>query len=118
MNPYFIIAALVTGVIGIAGVGWGGFELGVDHQKAAESDKKDLVAKAAEAAGQASAKAISQIRITNTTIQQEIQHETRTERVYLDCRHTPDGLFLVNAALTGAERPGGGQLPKADAAGR
>ena len=114
MNPYLIIAALLA----IMGAGWGGFELGVDHQKATEADKKDLVAQAAEAAGQASAKAISQIRITNTTIQQEIQHETRTERVYLDCRHTPDGLRLVNAALTGAERPGGGQLPKADPVGR
>lgn len=114
MNPYLIIVALLA----VMGAGWGGFELGVDHQKANDADKKELVAKAAEAAGQASAKAISQIRITNTTIQQEIQRETRTERVYLDCRHTADGLRLVNAALTGAERPGGGQLPQADPAGR
>lgn len=114
MNPYLIIAALVA----VMGAGWGGFSLGVDHQKAADADRDKAVREAGDLAGKQAARAISQIRINNTTIQQEIQHETRTERVYLDCRHTPDGLLLVNAALTGAERPGGGQLPRVDPAGR
>ena len=114
MNPYLIIAVLLS----VMGAGWGGFRLGVDHEKADQIDKQQLVAEAVDAANLASAKAIGQIRSINTVIQQEIQHETHTERVYLDCRHTPDGLRLVNSALTGAERAGGGQLPPADAAGR
>lgn len=114
MNPYLIIAALLA----VMGAGFGGFRLGVDHEKAGQVEKQQLVAEAVDAANLASAQAISKIRVTNTTIQQEIQHETRTERVYLDCRHTPDGLRLVNTALTGAGLPSGGQLPKADTAGR
>jgi hypothetical protein len=120
MNPYLIISSLVLGIAGMAGAGWGGFRLGVDHQKAAETDKKELLDQAAGKAAQASAEAISKLKIVNTTIQNEVQHETRTHTVYVDCRHTADGLRLVNAALAG-DRPqpaGGGQLPAPDPAGR
>lgn len=120
MNPYAIIAALVLGIAGVAGAGWGGFRLGIDHQKSAEADREKAIREAADQAGQLAAQAINKIRVINTTIQQEIQRETRTERVYLDCRHTPDGLRLLNAALAGgqAKSAGGGQLPASDAVGR
>lgn len=120
MNPYLIIASLVLGIAGLAGAGWGGFRLGVDHQKAADADRDNTMREAVGKAGQQAAEAISKIKIVNTTIQQEIQRETRIEPVYVDCRHTAVGLRSVNAALTGAgaHPAGGGQLPAPDAPAR
>jgi hypothetical protein len=120
MNLYLIIAALVFYGVSVAGAGWGGFGLGVDHQKASNADRDKTMREAVDQASQKVAQAISKIKVINTTIQQEVQRETRTEPVYIDCRHTPDGLRLINAALTGA-RPdpsGGGKLPSVDPAGR
>lgn len=120
MNPYAIIAALVLGIAGAAGAGWGGYRLGVDSQKAAEADRDQAIRQAADQAGQQAAQAISKIKVVNTTIQQEIQRETRIEPVYVDCRHSPSGLRGVNAALAGspAQSAGSGQLPAPDAAAR
>lgn len=120
MNPYAIIAAIIICITGVAGAGWGGFRLGIDHQKAADADRDKTVREAVDQAGQQAAKAIGKIRVVNTTIQQEVQRETRIEPVYVDCRHSPGGLRGVNAALAGG-RPspaGDGQLPAPDAAAR
>lgn len=116
MNPYAIIASLVLGIAGIAGAGWGGFRLGVDHQKASDADRQEDVRRAGEQAGQLAANAISKMKPLQTTIQQEIQRETLTNTVYVDCRHSPDGLRLLNAALAGGkpQLAGGGQLPAPD----
>lgn len=113
MNPYLIITALLA----VMAAGAGGFKLGVDHNKATEADKKELVAEAVDAANNAAAEAISKIRVTNQTIRQEVERETRTNTVYLDCRHTPAGLSGVNSALTG-EPSSGGKLPQTDAPAR
>lgn len=112
MNPYLIIAALVAVMV----AGAGGFRLGVDHNKATEADKRELVAEAVDAANVAAAHAIAGIKVTNQHIYQELEREIHTNTVYADCRHGPDGLRLVNEALSGAQRPGGGQLPEADSA--
>lgn len=112
MNPYLIIAALVA----VMAAGAGGFKLGIDHQKANDTDKKELVSEAVDAANQASAEAIAKIRVHNTTITQEVRHEVETQVVYRDCHNTPDGMSGINSALTGAEPASGGQLPKADTA--
>jgi len=116
MNPYLIITALVA----VMGAGWGGFRLGVDHQKATDADRQEDVRRAGEEAGKLAANAIAKMKPLQTTIQQEIQREILNNTVYVDCRHSPDGLRLLNAALTGgrAERTGGGQLPPPDAAAR
>lgn len=114
MNPYLIIASLLA----VMAAGAGGFKLGIDHNKATEADKRETVAEAVDAANNASAQAISQIRVTNQTIRQEVERETHTNTVYLDCRHTPAGLSGVNAALTGAESSGGGKLPQTDTSER
>lgn len=111
MNPYLIIAALLA----VMAAGAGGFRMGVDHEKASQLTKQELVAEAVDAANNAAATAISRIRVTNQTIRQEVERETHTNTVYVDCRHTPAGLSGVNAALSG---DGGGKLPKADATER
>lgn len=115
MNPYLIIAALVA----VMAAGAGGFRLGVDHEKASEADKQETVQAAVDAANQSSAKAIAGLRPIYTTIQSEVQREIQTNTVYADCRHSPDGLRLLNQALNGgAKSPSGGELPKVDASGR
>ena len=52
----------------------------------------------------ATASEISKIEIINKTITQEIEREIRTERVYMDCRHTGDTKRMLDAILTG-KRP-------------
>lgn len=114
MNLYLIIAGLVA----VMAAGAGGFKLGVDHEKATQVDKQALVAEAVDAANAVAAEAIAGIRVTNTTIQQEIQREIRTNTIYGDCRHTPDGLRQLNEALAPPERAGDSKLPGTDPAGR
>lgn len=116
MNAWLILIA----VLAAAGSGVLGFNLGQDAETARSAREERLVQQATYAAATASAQAISAIRVTNTTIHQELQREIREKPVYLDCRHSPDGLRAVNAALVGArpESVGGGQLPTADSSGR
>ena len=112
LNPYLLIAVLLA----FMGAGFGGFKLGVDHQKAGEIDKVQLVAEAVDAANNASAAAISNIKIKSITLTNEVQREVRTNTIYADC-HLPDnGLRLVNAALdpSAAYGIGSGKLPKVD----
>lgn len=112
MNPYLILVVM----LGFMGFGVGGFKLGVDHEKAGEKDKAETVAAAIEAANQASAEAIAKIKVKNTTIQNEVQREVREKVVYSECRHSPDGMRLVNQALDPAAlRLGSGKLPGTDA---
>lgn len=113
MNPYFIIAFMLA----LAGAGAGGFKLGSDHEKASEIDRKELVAEAVDAANNAAAAAISALKIKNTTITNEVQHEVRTNTIYSDCKLTARGVQLANQALdpSTAFTLGDGKLPKVDA---
>lgn len=115
MNPYLIIAALLA----VAGAGYGGFTLGVDHEKAHQVDKADVVAAAVKAANDSSAQVLATIKPRFTTIQNEVQREIRTNTVFADCKLPADSLRLVNQALAGghrAEPAGGGKLPDDHAA--
>jgi hypothetical protein len=113
VNPYTIIAALVA----CLGAGWGGFALGVDHQKASQIDKQDGIAQAVEAANKSAAVAIAALRPRYTTIQNEVQREIQTHTVFADCKLPADSLRLANQALSGGSEPaGGGKLPPIDAA--
>jgi uncharacterized protein HemX len=112
MNPYLIIAALLS----VLAAGAGGFKLGADHQLAAQAREQNHIAEAVDAANTAAAQAIAQIKPKYTTIQNEVQREIRTNTVFADCKLPADSLRLVNQALNGgAEAPGGGKLPGADA---
>lgn len=114
MNPYLIIACLLA----VMGAGAGGFKLGVDHEVAAQAREQNHIAEAVDAANNAAAQAIAKIKVTNTTIQNEVQREVQTNTVYAECRNTSPGLRLLNQALTGDKPAGDGKLPKADAPGR
>lgn len=112
MNPYLIVAALAA----VIGAGYGGFRLGVDHEVAARTREDQHVAKAVEAANGVAALAISKIRVRHAQITNEVQREIIEKVVYRECRHSPDGLRLVNDALAGSWTVpvGSGELPAAD----
>lgn len=75
---------------------------------------ESVALRAANAAQAAAAAEIAKIEIRHTTIKQKVQRETIEKPVYRDCRHSPDGLQLVNQALGHTtSRPGDRQLPGA-----
>ena len=108
MNPWLILAAVIA---------WGGAYFwgrndGADLVRAEQSRAEHLVLKVREEAQLGAAAEIAKLEIKHVTLTQHLQKETRIEPVYLDCRHTPDGLRVLNAALT--NRPvtaGDRQLP-------
>jgi hypothetical protein len=95
MSPYTILVYLVIG----AAIFISGVKVGVDHEVAGQARAERLVASAKEEMQTAAAEAIAKIKPKYTTIQNEVQREIHTETVYADCRHSPDGLRLVNQAL-------------------
>lgn len=107
MNPYLVIAALLA----VLAAGAGGFKLGADHEVAAKARENEHVTAAIEAASTAAAHAIAKIKVVNTTIQNEVQHEIRTNTVYADCHNSAGGLRSINEALSGAKPVGDSKLP-------
>lgn len=116
MNPLAVKAALC--VLVAAAVFGSGVSIGARWEQGKQAMEQQHIQQAVEAANQSTAKAISEIKVVNTTIQNEVQREIRTRTVYAECRHTADGLRLLNQAITGAEPAGGGKLSTTDAAGR
>lgn len=110
MNAHLIWAfACACSLIGGT---WYGTGLGEDKEYAKRAREDAIVQKAGEAAQSAAAAAIAANKPINQTIVQKVQREIQTNTVYADCRHSPDGLRLVNQAITGRAQPAGdGQLP-------
>lgn len=94
---------LAAGVAGSA-AGWTVHGWKHDAQLLRE---EQIVQKAQEGA----AKEIAKIEVKNVTIKQKLEREIHEKPVYRDCKHTPDGLRLINDALTGS---GDSELSKAD----
>lgn len=120
LNPYVLLALLIGWGASITGAFVYGGNVREDHIRAEDSRTADAILEARNQAQLGAADAISQLRITNTTIHQEVQREIRTNTVYADCKLPAGGLRIANEALTG-QRPAvpasGGQLPRADANG-
>ena len=54
-----------------------------------------------EAIQRSVSEAVAKVRVINRTLIQTTEREIVKEPVYVDCRHSPDGLRLVNSALSG-----------------
>jgi hypothetical protein len=118
MNPWAIVFALVAWGASVGGAFFYGQGVGKDSEVAAQARIGQAIIETREQAQQGAAEAISRIKVTNTTIHQEVQHEVRTERIYADCKLPAVGLRIANDALRGRPFPaGGGELPRADADG-
>lgn len=122
MNPWLIIVALSA----ILGAGWGGFWLGMDHEKAGQIDKQQLVAEAVDAANSSAAEAISKLIPKNTTIRQTLEKEIHESTIYKDCKSSQAAVDAFNSGIVGVQQPdengssqsnpaSGLQLPRANA---
>ncbi len=106
MNIYgYFIGVLVW----IATV-FGGFYLGMEHEKANQLVIKDVVNQTREAALDSAATAISKIVVRNTTVQGKVETIVRDNPVYRDCKHDDAGMRLINEALTGTKRTDRGSV--------
>lgn len=101
MNLAIIIAVMLA----VAGAGWQGFRLGVDHEIASQHREDQHVAEAVDAATTVAADAIAKLRPKYTTIKNEVEREIRTNTVYADCHNTPDVMRKLNEALSPPSRP-------------
>lgn len=96
-----------------------GESAGDDHRTAVVAREQRVAEVATAAAASAAATAISHIEVQHVTIRQPLEREVRENTVYRDCRVTPDGMRLLNAAITGAEpAAAAGGVPSASAPGR
>jgi len=120
MSPYLIIAVLVAWGGSLAGTGWVAFGMGQDAEIAGQAKINKAITDTREAAQQGAADEIAKIKVVNTTVRGKTETIVREDVRYVDCRHGPDGVRAINAALAGAiaEPVGGGKLPAADAAQR
>lgn len=112
-SPWILLAF----VIALAGAYFKGCNDGADLAEGQQA-KEDRIATVAYNAGQrGAAKAIAGIKINNVTIKQKMETEIREKTVYADCRHSHDGLRVLNSAITGSpESASDRQLPEPDAA--
>ena len=97
INPWLLLAALL---IILASFG-GGYVKGRSDANSNCSEARTLILEASQKAQEAAAQEIAKIDIRHTTIRQKVQRETIEKPVYRDCSHSPDGLRLVNQALSG-----------------
>lgn len=111
MNPY-----LLLGGVGLAiAAFFYGMDVGNDRAIAKQKSTQDLVDQVYDKAQKGAASAIAEMEIKNVTITQPIRTEVRTNTVYRDCKHSPDGLRSLNTAITGRPEPVGGlKLPRID----
>ena len=96
LNPWLLLAGLLT-ILASFGIG---YVKGSSDSEASHDSQELMVAKVAEKAQQAAAQEIAKIEIRHTTIRQKVQREIAERPVYRECNHSPDGLRLVNQALT------------------
>lgn len=96
LNPWLLLAGLLT-ILASFGIG---YAKGSSDSEASHDSQELMVAKVAEKAQQAAAREIAKIEIRHTTIRQKVQREITERPVYRNCSHSPDGLRLVNQALS------------------
>lgn len=112
MNPYLILAALAA----ILGAYFYGRHDGSEIAAAQRLRDEQVARQVFDQAQAATAKEIAKIKVRNVTVQQTLEKEIHEKPVYRDCRHTPDGLRSINAALAGTEPAYRGKLPDPDPA--
>lgn len=115
-----IIIAVVVALASIAGAFFYGVSVGKDREAATQARIDKAITDTRQAAQQGAAEAISGIKITNTTIQNEVQREIQTNTIYRDCKLPADGLRLANDALKGKRSipAGSGVVPRTDTTGK
>lgn len=102
-----LLAAALAG-----GAYWQGRQDGRAAVEAEAARDERLVRQAGEASAAAAAEAIARIQVRHTTIRQEVEREIQVRPEYRECRHPPEQLQRINAALSPASgAAGGGGVP-------
>lgn len=97
-----LIGAVVTAVAGI-GIAYNlGYKAGETSGVASALNTQTIAAQAANSASNAAIEAIKGIRIENKYITKQLDTVVKTEPVYIDCKHTPDAVRLLDSALSGS----------------
>lgn len=100
-NPWVLLLVL-SSLAASAGFAYTkGVSDGRREEVAKRLEMEEMARAVQDAAQQGAAEAIAEIEIKHTTVREEINREILTEVVYRDCTHTPDGLRLLQQALTG-----------------
>lgn len=114
-NPWILLGVVLFYVASLGGTAWKAYDLGGEHVIAQQAQQQADIKKGQDEALQAAAAEIAKIDVRQVTIRQQAETITREVPVYRDCQHDPDGLRLVNEALTGDEPSADGirkgQLP-------
>jgi trimethylamine:corrinoid methyltransferase-like protein len=98
----------------IAGAYWVGHGAGEDAALARQATIEQVAQRTGAVAGVQAARAIAGIKVQHTTIRQEAEREIQTRVEYRDCKHSPEQLQRINAAIAAAgSASGAGQLPPA-----
>ena len=119
MNAYLLAGLIAAGFCGTIGAFFFGRAEGREIEREHQQQTALLIQQVKTEMLASASQAIGKIEMRQQTVRQEVQTLVREVPVYRDahCVNTPDGLRLINAALTGAaESPDPGQLPGADTA--
>lgn len=114
---YLPIAALVW-VLSLGGAYFYGTHSGKQDAESKQLRDEHIVQIAMDAAAVSTANAINAIEVKHVTVNQKVEREVRENVVYRECKHSPDGLRQLNAAITGAEPLDSSELPEANTPGR
>lgn len=107
MNPYILLAIAAAWVSSVGGSFWYGTSVGRDGEVARQTEVSTVIEQTRRAAQEGAADAISQIKITNTTVRAKTETVVRENVVYRDCVNPDSGVRLINEALTGRSQPPG-----------
>lgn len=118
MNPYLLLTLVIGWGASVGGAFFYGHGVGKDSEIAGQTQINKAIADTRAVAQLGAADEIAKIKVVNTTVRGKTETIVRENVVYRDCRHGPDGVRSINAALAGAiaEPAGSGKLPAADAA--
>lgn len=88
----------------------GGVVTGIKWESGVVAKREVAQKEAREEALAAAAREIAKIDVKRVTIRQPLEKQVHEKIVYRDCRHDPDGLQLLNKALSNGST-GDGKLP-------
>jgi hypothetical protein len=105
VSLYASLAAALLWAGSVGGAFWYGIGVGDDKVTAQIAREDRLAEKVSEATATAAAKAIADIKVTNTTIRQTLEKEVHERTVFRDCSSGPDSVRMLNSSPAIAARP-------------
>jgi hypothetical protein len=102
---------LIAGGLIVALAFLGGWKVNGWRMDAAQKKADEVEQRATQAATEAAVTAIEGIAVRYVPVKQAAEVITREIPVYRDCVHSPDGMRVLNEALTGAGLPEAAVVP-------